>query len=239
MNFSIWDDSVQMHPEQIKRLERATTSRLIPMRIDAAAQSGVFNGHGSKPYQTTLENCECGDFRKRHLPCKHIYRLAIELGLIQSDNVAKGTYGTDDKTLADHIKKYINTLSETDAHILATYFYEFANKYTHKLMRRAKVPDVVLSCEVFMDDDNIKEKIVKLQKKELIELLPKMPNLSNLRKDELIDLVLSSDNIDTSVISNLIVNLTVKDLYKPTLISLHRYVHKIYPQYRDYSFLHN
>lgn len=30
---------------------------------------------------TTLENCNCPEFRKNHTPCKHMYKLADELGL--------------------------------------------------------------------------------------------------------------------------------------------------------------
>jgi len=31
----------------------------------------------------TLESCTCPDFKERKLPCKHMYRLASELGLIE------------------------------------------------------------------------------------------------------------------------------------------------------------
>ena len=35
----------------------------------------------NEDYETTLRYCTCMDFRKRRLPCKHMYRLAVELKL--------------------------------------------------------------------------------------------------------------------------------------------------------------
>lgn len=41
----------------------------------------------SKIYSVTLNSCDCEDFSKSQLglPCKHIYRLALELGIIDRD----------------------------------------------------------------------------------------------------------------------------------------------------------
>lgn len=46
---------------------------------------GFFYGSGKLPYQTSLAACTCNDFVKRKKPCKHIYRLAMELGIIPLD----------------------------------------------------------------------------------------------------------------------------------------------------------
>lgn len=35
-----------------------------------------------KMYDVTLSGCTCYDFQKRFLPCKHMYRLAMEMGLM-------------------------------------------------------------------------------------------------------------------------------------------------------------
>lgn len=40
------------------------------------------HGNPKDIYTVTLLKCECMDFKNRHLPCKHIYRLALELGVI-------------------------------------------------------------------------------------------------------------------------------------------------------------
>lgn len=78
MNFNKWTD-VNDTPDQIKRLESAKKAACTPLSVSVEECCGVFSGsHGT--YSTTLERCTCIDFIRRKLPCKHIYRLAIELG---------------------------------------------------------------------------------------------------------------------------------------------------------------
>ncbi|MGN0163936.1 MAG: SWIM zinc finger family protein [Candidatus Ornithomonoglobus sp.] len=240
-DFGIWDESIQAHPDQKKRFTRALTSKLIPLSIDTEKQSGVFNGSKGSTYNTTLEFCSCVDFIRRKLPCKHIYRLAVELGMVDTSNiqVAKGDYGTDDKTLKDKIKVYIDTLDEENAHILARYFYEFDNKIGHKLMRKEKVPEVVLSCEVFEDIGNLQTKLTKLKRTELIELFADTNlKVKYLSKPDLIQLALNTENINLNSVSDMIVDLSVKKLYKPVLNPLHMYVHRIYPRHIDDGFVY-
>lgn len=52
--------------------------------IDYDCKTGTFSSTSDLPfYSTTLSKCNCHDFRDRNLPCKHIYRLAVELGIIE------------------------------------------------------------------------------------------------------------------------------------------------------------
>lgn len=89
-----WDDWGDIHfsPEQKNRITSAKKSSCTPLSIDITIGNGVFSGsHGI--YSTTLSSCECGDFIRRKLPCKHMYRLAMECGLfdggeIKSDSAA-------------------------------------------------------------------------------------------------------------------------------------------------------
>ena len=64
-----------------KRFQTAKRAECTPLSISKENQSGFFSGsHGQ--YNTSLETCECIDFIRRKLPCKHMYRLAFELGVI-------------------------------------------------------------------------------------------------------------------------------------------------------------
>lgn len=85
MEFANWDSSVNSTDDAQKRIKKATSADLTPISVDYEAQTGVFNGSGKTPYEVTLDFCNCGDFRRRKLPCKHIYRLAMELGVIKND----------------------------------------------------------------------------------------------------------------------------------------------------------
>ena len=80
--FGPWPESVHSSPDQLKRIKSAQSADVTPDSIDVAAQSCTIKGSGKKPYTVTLSSCTCNDFSRRHLPCKHIYRLAAELGLI-------------------------------------------------------------------------------------------------------------------------------------------------------------
>lgn len=239
MGFGIWDNNIHELPEQKKRFKSSLTSKLIPISVDKYAQTGQFNGSGKEPYNTTLKNCDCFDFKRRKMPCKHIYRLAIELGLIDTSHldVEKGDYGTDDRTLKDRIKQYIDTLDKDSAHILARYFYEFGNKIDHKLMRKEKVPKVVSSCDVFEDSDNIELKLSKLKRSELIALFDNTDlKVNQLTKPGLVELAMQTNGIDLNIVSNFVIDLRPKELYKPVLNSLHLYIHKLYPLNENYEY---
>ena len=75
------------HPadaDEEKRLASAQQSKTTPTSIDKEHETGVFYGSGKDPYQTTLASCTCNDFVRRKKPCKHVFRLAMELGIIDA-----------------------------------------------------------------------------------------------------------------------------------------------------------
>lgn len=72
-------ENVDAHPEQIKRMKSAKSAKMAPVSIDYMGQTALFAGSGKKPYETTVDSCTCRDFFVRRLPCKHIYRLRMEL----------------------------------------------------------------------------------------------------------------------------------------------------------------
>lgn len=79
-SWNVWGDCHQL-PDQQKRLATARTAACTPVSVDQAATSAIFQGKKGR-YVSTLSHCDCEDFRRRSLPCKHIYRLALELGVI-------------------------------------------------------------------------------------------------------------------------------------------------------------
>lgn len=83
--FSIWDESIHFSYDQQKRLSSAQKSETSPQSIDNEKQCAEFPSSGKKPYRTTLSSCTCPDFCRRKLPCKHIYRLAMQCGIIDAE----------------------------------------------------------------------------------------------------------------------------------------------------------
>lgn len=82
-----WDSKIHSQAAQIDRQERACSDILTPLDINAANGSGHFRGKESD-YFTNLSYCECMDYQRRLLPCKHIYRLAHEMDVFVLDHVA-------------------------------------------------------------------------------------------------------------------------------------------------------
>lgn len=79
MDWTYWDE-IHAEPDQKKRLTSAKKAECTPVSVDKKHSTGVFSGtHGV--YHTSLDNCTCVDFSRRTKPCKHMYRLAIELGV--------------------------------------------------------------------------------------------------------------------------------------------------------------
>lgn len=52
------------------------------MRIQNFQASATLPRKIKIPIIQPLETCDCPDFQNRHHTCKHIYRLAMELGLL-------------------------------------------------------------------------------------------------------------------------------------------------------------
>ena len=64
--------------DQLKRQQSAKSLQLDS--IDRDARTGKI-----KTYDVSLDGCTCVDFSRRHKPCKHMYRLATELGVFPVD----------------------------------------------------------------------------------------------------------------------------------------------------------
>lgn len=84
MSFANWDDDLHQNYEQIKRINSAKSISSSKITLNNEKETAIFVGSGSEPYVTTLNDCDCVDFIRRGLPCKHIYRLALELGYLNN-----------------------------------------------------------------------------------------------------------------------------------------------------------
>ena len=81
MTFGNWEESLHREPAQVGKRKSAET--VVLQNINPAAGTALAEGSGELPYEVSLEDCTCGNFIGKHKPCKHMYRLASELGLIE------------------------------------------------------------------------------------------------------------------------------------------------------------
>ncbi|WP_293726911.1 SWIM zinc finger family protein [uncultured Phascolarctobacterium sp.] len=83
MTFGNWDASIHSKTDQIKRIN---TSKQIKSKnvvdLDAQCQTARISGSSGELYEVTLDHCTCFDFDAKRGPCKHIYKLADEMGLL-------------------------------------------------------------------------------------------------------------------------------------------------------------
>lgn len=83
ISFGGWPDSIHDDFEQVKRIESAKKIKPGEMSVDLDSKTIRVQGSASEPYVATLSECTCADFQYRKAPCKHIYRLALELDLLK------------------------------------------------------------------------------------------------------------------------------------------------------------
>lgn len=82
INFGNWDEELHKDPEQLKRI--CTMQRIKPENVTIFPEEERAQIIGTDGvYDVTLNTCTCVDFFMRRQPCKHIYKLASELGYLE------------------------------------------------------------------------------------------------------------------------------------------------------------
>ncbi len=77
--WDIWDSSIHEASGQYDRMSRATLDKEISvLSYDPQYRLAKIQGK-TAVYLTSYKRCSCPDYRKRRLPCKHMYALAMEL----------------------------------------------------------------------------------------------------------------------------------------------------------------
>lgn len=162
-DFNYWEPSVHEDPEQIKRQKKAVEASLTPLSI--TGNTGVFKG-SKKDYHTSLIECQCVDFSRRHLPCKHMYRLAHELNIfplasVQSDNIISERLRIDDAMAI------INDLSHDTKKI----FFEFVMSSGSKTQECPEISELIEKKLLAYGDDYV-FLLNGYRKIDLLNLLP-------------------------------------------------------------------
>ena len=116
MNFFTGEnENLHEEEEQLRRQKSALKLKLDS--IDKENQRGII-----KNYDIYLDSCACMDFAMHQKPCKHMYRLAHELGIIQLDSEktkkVRATYTKEGEEERKIFKEKISQLSESAQKIL-------------------------------------------------------------------------------------------------------------------------
>lgn len=106
MNFGNWDSDIHNNYEQVKRIGWIKRIKPENATINSDKKTAKIIGTDGT-YTVTLDKCTCNDFAIRRLPCKHIYYLAFELGLLDDlPEIDKKAAKAFKKTIPDEIERF-------------------------------------------------------------------------------------------------------------------------------------
>lgn len=193
MKFGNWEEQIHEDPEQKKRLLSAKKASVTPASIDKEKQSGIFPGSGKVPYETTLSSCTCGDFFKRRLPCKHIYRLAMELDAVKESfdsGLNKNICVQQQISLQDAVAEIENLTDDVQLQVCAALRESIYHKIQSILVTFWSKDHADKSiCQLFtLEYSPLELSLQKMSKKSLCQLFEyhKVSFDNNLKKSDLI-----------------------------------------------------
>jgi len=169
-----WGPDTHTTEHANKRITSAKSAKLTPIKIDSEDFFGYFKGsHGR--YETWLDSCNCVDFIRFKLPCKHIYRLAIELGVLneKADTDIKMIPQTkDEKTGLSETIDIVEMLSQDAQKELCKIAYNTTDKEPIVTVKADAIIEELLRSGILAEDGSgIQEKITFGKKDELIKFL--------------------------------------------------------------------
>lgn len=173
-DFFIPKNPLHDEPEQLKRQKAA--ARLNVQSIDPKSQTGQINN-----YTVTLTDCSCRDFIIRRNPCKHMYRLAHELGIFQIAEKVKNdpTIKTHAETLAEKAAtvELVKTLSDKEKAVLYEVMYEYIYHHATSCFDAADIPLALFGKNLLCRVDTDVAALAKLMRKDALSLIVRKHNL--------------------------------------------------------------
>ena len=123
-----WPEEILNSPEFSSRRKRSHSLHLVSINRDIPEAAFLSTSENErlkgKTYITTLTKCTCTDFIRGHgkYPCKHIFRLAEELGLFHNEKFEQGEYDYTFDDLSPEIKVLPEVLRTASKELIDKYF---------------------------------------------------------------------------------------------------------------------
>lgn len=180
------------YPEQRDRQKSAR--KLNVSMVDSENMRGIIND-----YEVTPDSCTCRDFQMRDLPCKHMYRLAHELGLFRvSGKVVNDPNITGSLTIARNkmvLKTDVYNLNEDDRYLfyLVIYYYLYEHQSAYVTPRTTNI-ETLISRGMVKEVLDLNSFTDQVNKKELVSFLKEHPCKIrlNAKKQVMIESLLNS-----------------------------------------------
>ena len=219
-------DDVDNTPEQLRRQKSALDKKCTPVNLDKALPSATFKSSDGSFYETTLEKCTCRDFFTRRLPCKHIYRLRLELeGVITDENRKDFNLSFEKEEAKEKLKQLSE--SEATAYIYSLSFDRWISMKDKDKFGRLPDSDLV----VCTDDLNITLSFLKKPDLQSICDNYSLVYKKSIGKADLISLILSSlpDESQGELKNKLPLCIKRNDKAKEVFEAVKRLYHRLYP----------
>lgn len=229
MNEELWKQWSDCHqsPDQQKRISSAAKAACTPIELDSDSGTGTFKG-SSGTHTTSLEKCSCIDFNRRKLPCKHMYRLAMELGLLDVSHKSDLNEVADASSPRIPISKtveIIESLTESQQHLLHNIVSRMNSKNSTSVVEITSDLLVLLDAQLFSRSDELTTVLSGYKIAELRNLLLSFGSgFKASRKADIINHLVEnySDKLETMDIRYTAVHLLSRIKYGKVNMYLHR-----------------
>lgn len=122
------------------RLSSALKKDLTPLRLDKETAAAIFGGSGGNLYETSLDSCSCPDFAIQGFaqPCKHMIRLAMELGEVPAEGMESDIEAARGKYYIGKARQFVKEANYLD-------FLRFAKNFSEIYLYERAVDDDAFS----------------------------------------------------------------------------------------------
>ena len=170
---------------KLARQQRASKASLTPLDLDT--KKGIAHFRGSeRDYKTTLSTCECMDFQRHALPCKHMYRLAYELDIFMLNKTVESVPEPSKLFHQNDFNHILNNLSKNDRALIFHISCSPDVVRRTEALRLLDLKLIVISTDKHLLLDHFK-------RDELFALLPSDASVKkNCRKAYLIEFIISA-----------------------------------------------
>ncbi len=190
-----YDENFHCSNKQYDRFQRALSTdsigKIVSVNRKKLSMKICSSRNPDNMYNVTLTHCDCEDFKKRNSPCKHIYKLALELGIIDEHWDLSGLSPDLKEALDSLSKTAIRTLTHLMDNYRYTYKFQINRKTASPLVKRGFLIEYDVY-ELLLDQNYNKEELLafvsassscpvraKAKKAEIIRyIIDNEPNLS-------------------------------------------------------------
>lgn len=170
-DLGFFSENNPLHRDDDQKSRQKSALKLNVISIDNEKCSGIIND-----YEVTLNTCTCRDYFTRRLPCKHMYRLAHELGKfhlvgkIVNDPSIKNHVTT--KKERDILKIEVDKLSDEEKFFFYSviYYYLYQKEASYVSLKN-DIANTLLSLDMVKEVEDIPALSDVLDKKELVAFL--------------------------------------------------------------------